>query len=154
MRPARARREFDQRVARAVRRGVPGTFRGLSELAQPIPARPHAEKLRPRSKPNEHATWASDGGVVVTDVSDPYEVMIGGTHIEVVINLTAALTGDTDIDVLLNGSAVDTVTVASGTTREAARIAETTVPGDVITLETTAAGTGTARAIAQLKVGT
>lgn len=102
----------------------------------------------------EPVTWASDGGVVVTDVSDPYEVLVGGQFLELIVNLTAALTGDTDIDVLLNGVAVGTVTVASTTTRGFGRFAEPTVPEDIITLETTAAGTGTARAIAQLRIGT
>lgn len=140
-----------QRHAQA-RKMTPGAAGGSTPLVAPTPrTRPLATIA---TEVREHVTWTSDGGVVLTAVSDPYEVLVGGTFIDVVVNLTAALTGDTDIDVLLNGSPIGTVTVASATTREAARFAEPTDPGDVVTLETTAAGAGTARAIAQLRVGT
>lgn len=137
--------------ALTAQRMTPGAGGGRTAL----PARVAPRALLPTAPASiETTSWSSDGDIVASDVSDPYEVLIGGNRITAVINLTAALTGDTDTDVLLDGASVGTVTVASGTTRGDVVLSEVTAPGDIITLETTAVGTGSARASAQIKIET
>lgn len=105
--------------------------------------------------PNEIASWHTPANITVASLSDIYEVLVGGNTIELVANLSAALTGDTDIDFLVNGVVAGTVTVASGDTRGINTIVQTVAPGspgDQFTLEVTAVGTGTATASFQARV--
>ena len=145
-----ARQTLDQRLVRAQRRMASGSLEGRSEQAQPIPARPRATAVL--NKPNESIVFGSIGDVVVAD-SGEYEVLIGGRAIRVIANLSAALTGTTTILVKKNRSTVSTVTLGSGVTRvknEETGASAATSPTDILTVSSTAVGTGSAIATVQV----
>lgn len=134
-----------------------GQLVGRTELTQRPSERPGATRyVAPPSI--EIASFHTASTVSVTALSRVYEVLYGGSNLNVIANLTDAngipttLTGATTIDVLVNGVSVGTVTVASGDSRGETTIAQATSPGDLVTLETTAVGTGTAYGTTQIHV--
>lgn len=150
-------REAQRRTQQAVRSMAGGSMEGRTTQAAPLPERPRAAPYR--AAPSvEIATFSTASAVAVTQLSRVYEVIYGGRSLSVIANLVDALgapetlTGDTTIDVLVNGVAVGTVTIASGDSRGTIALAEVTEPEDLITLETTAVGTGTAYATVQVHV--
>lgn len=101
----------------------------------------------------EHVAWSTDGNLTVADFSDRYEVINGGNTILVIANLSTALTvTNTVIEVEKAGVAIGTVTITAGQTRGTATITNTTIPGDILTLDCTSIGTGAALATVQLVI--
>lgn len=146
--------DAQRRTAQQVRTMAGGGMEGRTSAAAPLPERPRALPYRP-ARVVEATVWSTAGNdVTATAVSDIYEVLAGGNTVLLVLNLSAALTGDTDVDLLVNGASVGTVTVASGQTRGEELLAVATVPGDLLAVESTAVGTGSATATVQAKIGT
>lgn len=149
--------DAQRRTQVAVDSMASGSLAGRTVQAAPLPERPKAPPYRPGPS-SEIAVFSTAGVLEVTDASRTHEVIVGGRSLYAVFNLTddvgvpATLTGDTDVDVLVNGTVEGTVTVASGDSRGVAAIAQAVEPGDLITLSTTAVGTGGAYGSVQVRV--
>lgn len=149
----RALLDAQRRAQQNLRSMAGGALDGRAQQAAPMPERPRAGRYTVASLV-EATSWSTGGqDLIVSAVSDLYEVLEGGNLILLVLNLSAALSGDTDVDLLVGGVAVGTVTVLSGQTRGEELLAELTVPGDILTVESTAVGAGSATATVQAKIG-
>lgn len=159
MKPSLARQlrylvDAQRRTQTAVDSMASGSLAGRTVQAAPLPERPRAGKYT-LTTVGEAAAWSTQGhDLTVSPESDIYEVLEGGNLILLILNLSAALTGDTDVELSLNGVVVGTVTVASGQTRGEELLAEPTVPGDLLTVESTVVGVGSATATTQARIGT
>lgn len=122
-------------VARLPYRRIPGLTSEQEKAIQ--------RNIEAATQVRERKEFSSIGYITVSD-SGPFKVRQGG-RLFVDGVLSAALTGDTDVDILVNGVVKYTLTIPSG---EADIELEDTgfraKTGDVITVAVTAVGTGDA----------
>lgn len=99
----------------------------------------------------EMALWSSIGDVDVAE-GGVYEVLLGGNILTVVANLTAALSGDTKVNVSLNGHLLWPLRIPSGSTRATVTLDEATNPQDLLSIESVQVGSGSALATVQMMI--
>lgn len=112
---------------------------GRSRQVSPTP-RP-AMGLEPG---DSEKTLFSSVGFVEEAESGIYRVQRNRRSIRLVGDLTAALDGDTDIDVIVNGSVIDTLTIPDGDLSEEMYLTHTFAAGAKLRLEVTSVGDGEA----------
>lgn len=84
--------------------------------------------------------------------SAPKRVVDGG-DIRITADLSAALTGSTTVDILLNGAVVYTLTIASTVTTADVMTGKRAKAGDLLVLDITAVGAGSAKACFDVIMG-
>lgn len=132
-------------------------FQGIEEEVFGSNARAIIHKLVENNRALENALQAPDerfslDGPLVTGPSPHSEFRYGGRIFELVGRLAVAGSTDTEIDVLINGNVIGTITISAGDTRGVTYVREIVASrNDAVWVDITTAGTDAERLVVYVR---
>lgn len=130
--------EFEDRVARWLKRMANGTLSGSVQSAGPVSSIESGSKAG--GEDGAETIEFSVVGDMEVRTSGKYTVLLGG-HISTIFESNDVGTGDTEFDILLNGSPIGSgVVIDDAVTSQSDDFDEVAAPGDKLQLDITAAG--------------
>lgn len=138
-----------ERLLLAQQRQAPG-ITGTIANAAPVRPRPRGDVVQGGS-PAE-AVFDFSGGPLIVSTSNVYPARGGEEFVTLDATLTQSLTASADVEVLVNGTAADTVTLPTGVTFDSQSVSlGSLAAGDLVQARISAPGSGGAGLVVVLR---